>query len=361
MRTLLVALWLLAVLPAAAQAASARVDVYREPAGTDPFSSCSRYNQCPLGNLVYTAGAGEANDVSITSDSGGLRVHDAGATIEPGTNCRRVSAQTVLCVADGVESVKLGDRDDRISAPAVGVLGGDGNDVLDVTSGDGGAGDDIVTCNAAARGCILNGGPGSDRVTGGPDFDTITGGPGDDLLDGGAGFDVVSFFEHTAAVDVDLASIPQRATSPGENDSLAGFEGALGGSGDDVIEGAAGVTIPSAYMAIAGGAGNDVITVRSPMTVLGNDGDDTLIGSPGRDVLEGGNGRDTIRAGAGNDRISGGSGADVLLGQSGDDIISGRDGRLGNDRLSCGPGQDRASADRRDRVVGCDRVRRPRR
>ena len=382
MRPLLLALVILIALPAVAGAATVRVDAYQEPAGIEPESSCSRYMMCPPATLVFTAAAGEVNDVTITREGILYTVRDSGAPVDAASGCQRVDAQTVTCNAEVVGSVALGDGDDRITSVAGGVAGGDGNDVMSAGGGDGGGGDDIVTC-ATAGGCNLSGGPGLDRVTGGPGHDAINGGPGgpgdDDVLDGGDGVDLVSYATHTLPVSVDLSDPPQRFAAAGENDTIGRFERVAGGSANDVLGGAEGVTMPTAIAGMTGGAGDDQITVRSRMEAhgeqgddtiagptdslvgfLGGSGDDRLSGATGRDLLDGGTGDDELRGGLGNDRLSGGSGADVLLGQQGDDTLTGFDRRRGNDRLSCGAGRDRATADRRDRATGCERLRRRR-
>jgi Ca2+-binding RTX toxin-like protein len=62
-------------------------------------------------------------------------------------------------------------------------------------------------------------------------------------------------------------------------------------------------------------------------------------------------GADEIRGGYGEDVLSGGRGADFLRGQ---DIFS-QSGAF-RDVVDCGPGNDRASVDFRDRVVDCEDV-----
>ena len=59
-------------------------------------------------------------------------------------------------------------------------------------------------------------------------------------------------------------------------------------------------------------------------------------------------------AGPGRDRVLGGASTDLLFGRSGADII---DGRGGADELDCGPGNDFARVEPRDRVTGCERRR----
>jgi dienelactone hydrolase len=83
--------------------------------------------------------------------------------------------------------------------------------------------------------------------------------------------------------------------------------------------------------ALRGRRGNDRLS--------GGPSDDCLYGGPGRDVLRGGPGADELRGGKGNDRL-----------------IASEPGR---DRVDCGPGRrDRARVSSRDRVSGCERVRR---
>ncbi len=81
---------------------------------------------------------------------------------------------------------------------------------------------------------------------------------------------------------------------------------------------------------------------------LGIDGDDSLKGAEGNDALCGNDGADTLTGGPGSDHLSGGPGGDTL---------KARDNH--RDFVSCGPGVDRVSADRLDRVAGdCERVSR---
>jgi Ca2+-binding RTX toxin-like protein len=74
--------------------------------------------------------------------------------------------------------------------------------------------------------------------------------------------------------------------------------------------------------------------------------------------LRGGAGDDTLDGGDGSDRLIGGSGKNLLMGGAGNDRFSVRDGK--RDRVDCGPGKDTVSADRRDVLRHCERVRRSR-
>jgi WD40 repeat protein len=78
------------------------------------------------------------------------------------------------------------------------------------------------------------------------------------------------------------------------------------------------------------------------------------VGTPGNDVLRGTAGEDLIDGRGGNDVLRGGGGRDVLFGGAGNDRFFTRDGKA--DRLSGGPGRDRAWVDRRDVVGGVERV-----
>jgi Ca2+-binding RTX toxin-like protein len=99
-----------------------------------------------------------------------------------------------------------------------------------------------------------------------------------------------------------------------------------------------------------GGAEPDRLTGLSLGDWLrGLGGNDTLAGRAGDDCLSGGAGNDALNGGPGNDRFDAGPG---------DDTVNARDGR--SETVNCGPGrQDRVIADRTDRLVGCETVRRP--
>jgi Ca2+-binding RTX toxin-like protein len=71
-----------------------------------------------------------------------------------------------------------------------------------------------------------------------------------------------------------------------------------------------------------------------------------LVGLAGDDCLSGGTGNDTLNGGPGNDRFDGGAGNDVI--NSRDNV---------RESVTCGLGrQDRVTADRLDRLVGCEIV-----
>ena len=135
-------------------------------------------------------------------------------------------------------------------------------------------------------------------------------------------------------VDVARAHVTLPVTEPvGLDDPPDCSDPQRGGPGPDRFKGSDGPD------AINGGAGRDRVKARG--------GNDCLAGQAGGDRLGGGAGIDLLLAGRGRDRVSGGSGDDTIRAAGG-----------GGDTVRCGPGRDTAKVDRRDRVRGCERVKR---
>jgi Ca2+-binding RTX toxin-like protein len=121
-------------------------------------------------------------------------------------------------------------------------------------------------------------------------------------------------------------------------DSMNGQDGndvLRGGDGNDDIRGDDGDD------ALFGDGGNDAL--------FGESGHDTLEGGAGDDELEGGRGEDVLRGDDGDDTLNGGFDPDRLFGGAGDDEINALDGS--RDEVTCGPGFDRVTVDRLDRLV----------
>jgi hypothetical protein len=109
-----------------------------------------------------------------------------------------------------------------------------------------------------------------------------------------------------------------------------------------------------------GSGGNDrLVGTAAGDRLKGRGGNDRLAGGKGDDCLSGGGGKDRLRGGGGNDKLTGGNGVDKLDGGGGNDTIDSRDKR--RETVRCGKGkQDRVTADRKDRLRGCERVKRRR-
>jgi hemolysin type calcium-binding protein/X-Pro dipeptidyl-peptidase-like protein len=90
--------------------------------------------------------------------------------------------------------------------------------------------------------------------------------------------------------------------------------------------------------------------------IKGRGGNDRVKALGGEDCVKGNRGRDRLKGNQGDDKISGGPGKDRLSGGGGNDKIRARRG--GRDIVRCGKGRDKAIVDARDRVRGCEKVRR---
>ena len=130
----------------------------------------------------------------------------------------------------------------------------------------------------------------------------------------------------------------------------SGNDRMFGRGGDDCLEGEGGrdrMSGGSGEDDLDGGPGNDV--------AKGNRAADRMVGGRGRDRLSGGRGNDRIAGNRGNDRIDATGGKDRVFGGNGDDRIDAKDRR--RDRVDCGRGSDTVIADRKDRLVRCERKR----
>lgn len=113
---------------------------------------------------------------------------------------------------------------------------------------------------------------------------------------------------------------------------------------------------------IAANAGGSTLAISRTTSVVGRSlhgspRADVIRGTHGADVIHAGAGADLVRGGLGGDLVFGGPGADHLFGGPGDDVIVARRG--GFDAVVCGPGRDRVTSDRRDRVHrSCELVNR---
>jgi len=230
----------------------------------------------------------------------------------------------------------------------------------------------VITGTAASNAVV--GTAGSDLLLGLGGSDTLTGNAGNDVVDGGAGADTIlatvddgddvyrggagdadtySLANTAADATVDLGAGTASSAQTG-NDTLAGIERVVGGSGNDLLISAAGIA-----NRLAGGQGNDTYVVHDATDLVveaagqgtdsvsasvsftlaanvedltltglgnlngtGNGAANVIVGNVGNNVLSGGGGVDTLNGGDGADRLIGGTGADSLTGGAGRDTFA---------------------------------------
>jgi hypothetical protein len=298
LRALVSSVLILVALPGTAWASTASVEPFIESPSVDPFGSCSRYMMCPPDMVVFTAAAGEANQLVVTVEPGTYPrnrfvLRDQSVPVQAGPGCAQIDPHTVACNAGALGPVQLGDADDWFASGVGGgdLFGGDGHDVLQRR------------------------------------FGPMAGGEGDDVLIGDQG-------------------------AGGAGDDVLTVRSGSGDSGEDVLR-----CFPPDWCHLDGGPGDDLLTGgASRDRLFGRRGNDVLRGAAGLDTLGGGPGDDRLVGGAGRDELAGDSGADRLV--SREDRSAGE--RTVRDRVDCGAGRrDRAAADRRDDVKrSCERVAR---
>lgn len=266
---------------------------------------------------------------------------------------------------DGAFANVIGDRPSgRIVGSGIGneltgngeLVGLAGDDTLDGGTGndrlDGGTGDDLLReGDLDGNTNTLDGGDGDDTIDAfdlaeetedtaaremAPTADTIVCGAGKDR----ANVDTADVVPDTCEIVATLTPLGSTIIGTEVNDLIIGFsddgdeDRIFGDDGDDTIHGR---------------SGND--------SLLGQNGDDRIEGDDDNDGIQGGNGADHLIGGRGADRITGGAGRDRISAGDGSDAVSARDGRA--DKVRCGRGRDRLTADRSDRVSrDCERVSR---
>ncbi len=286
---------------------------------------------------------------------------------------------TLLCLLLGVPAAAQAALGLSATGPSFAVVDTDATYVITVTNRGPGVSGEITLTDAIPSGGRLVRTSGGDCAPGATLRCTL------DSLDAGksasvtivlAGTTVGATLHHvvsagagvSASVDT-VITAPSVAPPPVALASPVCANVLRGGRDDDVVSGTA--------------FGDTIFGLERSDLLRGLDGDDCLWGGEGADVLDGGNGndglwggngRDRLVGGAGNDRLRGGLKRDVLLGGDGDDqlvpgtgqdlvragfgndVIGARDGS--RDVIECGPGADAVSADKRDRLRGCEQVRR---
>jgi Ca2+-binding RTX toxin-like protein len=372
-------------------------------AGDDAIDGGDGNDKLTGGDGTDALSGGEGND-SLSGNRGGDTLtggaeNDTLAGNEDGDALSGGEGNDKLTGEDGNDVLDGGAGDDGLSGNRGGdsLFGGDGNDTLsgheDGDALDGGAGND--TLSGSSGDDRFDGGPGSDKIggddgndalEGGPDGDSLSGGNGDDSVSGGDANDRLGGGEGADLLDGGTGDDELR----GDNgaDRLLGSDGndrMWGGDDPDVLDGGAGAdefwgedgqdtadygartaplildndnqpddgengegdNVHDSVDAFIGGAGSDRIT--------GSGWNNDLYGEGGDDVLRGEAGIDKLVGGPGADRLNGGAGPDVHDGGPGKDRIDSRD-RV-REAVWCGPGKDRAYADKADRPDSCEKVK----
>jgi len=317
---------------------------------------------------VTSNGSGPQIAITVAPGSGDDTILTAGGNdkIEPslGSDTVRTSNGDDMflggLVPDGADDVDLGpgrntaDYRERKSSVeyheddlANDGAPGEGDRIVGTSTFWGGAGADVIEGSSShaplAPGDAFVGGAGNDLLIGGEGDDVLFGGEGDDRLYGRGGADYLN--EPLWGVEA-LASGDDFADGGGEADEIHlgyGDDRAEGGGGSDRIDLGPGADSGE------GGADGDFLR--------GGEGDDRLAGGEGGDRLLGDRGHDTLEGGAGDDRIAAGAVAQEPWGY----LFLYSPGPIENepDRVDCGiGGDDRATIDRTDTVIGCDEARR---
>jgi hypothetical protein len=230
---------------------------------TAPASASAATVAVVDGKPTFTAASGEANRLTVSVVTGGVRFEDDGiSSITAGSGCTAPAGKRVDCLVPVVPGVvvDVGDGTDEayvnVLSPAT-VYGGLGNDTL-----RGGAGNDTI-----------DGGPGNDTIDALWGDDVLVGAEGADSLTGSFGRDRVSYADRSTAVSVTLDDVANDGQS-GEADNVR-----------------------ASVEHVTGGAGNDSVTGDDDSNELtGGAGDDTLDGGPGTDGFSGGAGVDNLKA-----------------------------------------------------------------
>ena len=226
----------------------------------------------------------------------------------------------------------------------IGFLGGSGHDAL-LYRGIGGGGFD-VTAFGGSGDDVLEGGGGNDTLDGGSGNDTLRGGRGNDTLRGASGNDVFSWGSGDGNDSVDGGDGDDTLFVAGSsgNDIIDVFED---GSGNVVVvvNGESLTATSIEDLVIAGGGGNDTITISDLTSAAVSNGalsiSTSLLGGAGDDVLDASDAGWSIFAdgGDGNDTLTGGVRPDSLVGGTGNDVFSWTAGS-GNDTMNGGSGND---------------------
>lgn len=181
----------------------------------------------------------------------------------------------------------------------------------------------------------LVGGAGANTILGNGGNDTLVGGDGADTVDGGAGDDVLivassAHFDAGESLIGGQGTDTLRFTSTTANQALAFVAGAPP-SGIEIfaIADASGATTGTTALSL------NVAVSASAVTLIGNNGNNSLTATAGADTIFANAGNDTVFAGLGADSVDLGIGNDVLVIAAAAEHAAGEalDGGAGSDTI----------------------------
>jgi Ca2+-binding RTX toxin-like protein len=243
------------------------------------------------GNDTLTGGAGNDNFTFLTGDltSADIVAGGAGQDLLAFLNGGTISAATLANVS-GIETITLANSTNVLTLPDAFVTSVAGSVTV-----NGGSGNDTLNASAllGANRMIAIAGDGNDSLSGGAGADQFRFAAASysalDTVDGNGGSDTLLF---TTAGTIDAAAFG--GTREVEAILLANGTNAVTLT-NLLVSSAAGATL-----SVTGGTGNDVVNGAAVTTAANRL---TLNGGAGADTLTGGAGADTLTGGAGNDRF----------------------------------------------------------
>lgn len=219
---------------------------------------------------------------------------------------------------------------------------GEGDNLLQIESVEGGTGADVLTGSPDAD--ALDGGAGNDTIGGGDGDDRLRGSGGDDAVAGGQGGDEISAGGGVNVLDGGAGNDSFEQQSEDGTDTIGG------GTGQDSVNYFRRIAVSITQDAIAndGVAGENDNVLGDIEALTTNVGDDTIVGGPAANSINSGGGNDTVDGGPGDDVIGADSGSDRVAGGAGDDEL---DGGTGADLLGGGTGDDTVTYEFRDEAL----------
>jgi Ca2+-binding RTX toxin-like protein len=241
-----------------------------------------------FGDVRYTAGAGEQNNVTVDLSGTTYTISDTGpgVTVTATAPCAQVTTTRATCPQEPLPST------DHVTV------------VVDDLN-------DTVTVNATARdGTRIDGGAGNDTIVGSTGADKITGGPGNDVIDPN---------DLTTPVNMDSNSIDPYCDPDFTDFSLLNCP--------DIVDGEGGFNTirfdhqPKAVFVDAGTKGADPESVIDPTRLRNGDARANLLATKGRGWRF-----NKIVGTPFDDQIIGSSNADTIVGRGGADVLCGGPG-----------------------------------